>query len=292
MTERFRNPVIKYTTDTIRTLPASKLYFYQNGTSTPKAVYADKNKVTSLGAEVTADSAGIFVPIFLDGTYRVTLKNAAGTTQTGWPVDNVGGEDTVGAFDDWSSITNYTIGEFVTASNGLRYISLQTPNLNQDPETEAAYWDEYRIDLNWNATSIYSADDLVQYTDGMFYQSLAGGNQNHIPTLTAYWKPWWQSVPAIIETVVLSGGGALTAFRNNTITDSGAYTFPLANSVDADSVLVISVPDRYSASTPSFTASGADMLRRKTGTYNTFGFRSGYKRSYTFISNGTDEWYI
>ena len=126
----------------------------------------------------------------------------------------------------------------------------------------------------------------------MFYQSLAGGNQNHIPTLTAYWKPWWQSVPAIIETVVLSGGGALTAFRNNTITDSGAYTFPLANSVDADSVLVISVPDRYSASTPSFTASGADMLRRKTGTYNTFGFRSGYKRSYTFISNGTDEWYI
>ena len=292
MTERFRNPVIKYTTDTIRTLPASKLYFYQNGTSTPKAVYADKNKVTSLGAEVTADSAGVFVPIFLDGTYRVTLKNAAGTTQTGWPVDNVGGEDTVGAFDDWSSITNYNIGEFVTASNGLRYISLQTPNLNQDPETEAAYWDEYRIDLNWNATSIYSADDLVQYTDGMFYQSLAGGNQNRIPTLTAYWKPWWQSVPAIIETIVLSGGGALTAFRNNTVTDAGAYTFPLANSVADGCVLVVSIPDRYSAFQPTFTASGSDMLRRKTGTFNTFQYRSAAKRSYTFISNGSNEWYI
>lgn len=292
MTERFRNPVIKYTTDTIRTLPASKLYFYQNGTSTPKAVYADKNKVTSLGAEVTADSAGIFVPIFLDGTYRVTLKNAAGTTQTGWPVDNVGGEDTVGAFDDWSSITNYSVGEFVTASNGLRYISLQTPNLNQNPETEAAYWDEYRVDLNWNAISVYSANDLVQYTDGMFYQSLAGGNQNHIPTLTAYWKPWWQSVPAIIETVVLSGGGALTAFRNNTVTDAGAYTFPLANSVTAGSVLVVSIPDRYSAFQPTFTASGSDMLRRKTGTYNTFQYRSAAKRSYTFISNGSNEWYI
>jgi len=293
MTERFRNPVIKYTTDTLKTLPASKLYFYQNGTSTPKAVYADKNKVTSLGAEVQCiDASGVFPPIFLDGTYRVILKNAAGTTQTGWPVDNVGGEDTVGAFDDWSAITNYSVGEFVTASNGLRYVSLQTPNLNQDPETEAAYWDEYRVDLNWNAISTYSANDLVQYTDGMFYQSLAGGNQNHIPTLTAYWKPWWQSVPAIIETIVLSGGGALTAMRNNTITDAGAYTFPLANTVDADTVLVISIPDRYSASQPSFTASGSDMLRRKTGTYNTFGFRSGFKRSYTFISNGTDEWYI
>lgn len=292
MTERFRNPVIKYTTDTLKTLPGSKLYFYQNGTSTPKAVYADKNKVTSLGSVVTADSAGIFVPIFLDGTYRVELKNAAGTTQTGWPVDNVGGEDTVGAFDDWSAITNYSVGEFVTASNGLRYVSLQTPNLNQNPETEAAYWDEYRVDLNWNAISTYAANDLVQYTDGLFYQSLAGGNQNHIPTLTAYWKPWWQSVPAIIATIVLSGGGALTAMRNNTITDAGAYTFPLANTVAEGTVLVISVPDRYSASQPSFTASGSDMLRRKTGTYNTFGFRSGFKRSYTFISNGSNEWYI
>lgn len=292
MTERFRNPVIKYTTDTLKTLPGSKLYFYQNGTSTPKAVYADKNKVTSLGSVVTADSAGIFVSIFLDGTYRVELKNAAGTTQTGWPVDNVGGEDTVGAFDDWSAITNYSVGEFVTASNGLRYVSLQTPNLNQNPETEAAYWDEYRVDLNWNAISTYAANDLVQYTDGLFYQSLAGGNQNHIPTLTAYWKPWWQSVPAIIATIVLSGGGALTAMRNNTITDAGAYTFPLANTVAEGTVLVISVPDRYSASQPSFTASGSDMLRRKTGTYNTFGFRSGFKRSYTFISNGSNEWYI
>lgn len=292
MTERFRNPVIKYTTDTLKTLPGSILYFYQNGTSTPKTVYADKNKVTSLGSTVTADSAGIFVPIFLDGTYRVTLKNAAGATQTGWPVDNVGGEDTVGAFDDWSAITNYSVGEFVTASNGLRYISLQTPNLNQNPETEAAYWDEYRIVLDWNAISTYSANDLVQYTDGMFYQSLAGGNQNHIPTLTAYWKPWWQSVPAIISTLVLSGGGALTAFRNNTITDAGAYTFPLANTVASGAVLVISFPDRYSAFQPTFTASGADMLRRKTGTYNTFLFRSGYKRAYTFISNGSNEWYI
>ena len=293
MTERFRNPVIKYTTDTLKTLPGSKLYFYQNGTSTPKAVYADKNKNTSLGAEVECiDASGVFPPIFLDGTYRVELKNAAGTTQTGWPVDNVGGEDTVGAFDDWSAITNYSVGEFVTASNGLRYVSLQTPNLNQNPETEAAYWDEYRVDLNWNAISTYSANDLVQYTDGMFYQSWASGNQNHIPTLTAYWTPWWQSVPAIIETLVLSGGGSLTAMRNNTITDAGAYTFPLANTVAAGTVLVISVPDRYSAFQPSFTASGSDMLRRKTGTYNTFGFRSGYKRSYTFISNGTDEWYI
>lgn len=292
MTERFRDPVIKWTTDTLKTLPGAKLYFTQNGTSTPKAVYADKNKVTSLGSIVTSDSAGIFVPIFLDGTYRVELKNAAGTTQTGWPVDNVGGEDTVGAFDDWSSITNYNIGEFVTASNGLRYVSLQSPNLNQNPETEAAYWDEYRVDLNWNAISTYSANDIVQYTDGMFYQSLAGGNQNHIPTLTAYWKPWWQSVPAIIETIVLSGGGALTAFRNNTVTDAGAYTFPLANSVTAGSVLVVSIPDRYSAFQPTFTASGSDMLRRKTGTYNTFQYRSAAKRSYTFISNGSNEWYL
>jgi len=294
MTERFRNPVIKYTTDTLKTLPGSKLRFFQNGTSTPKTVYADKNKVTSLGSVVTADSAGIFVPIFLDGTYRVRLENSAGTTQTGWPVDNVGGEDTQGQLDDWSALQVYSEGDLVTASNGLRYIAKYnaSQNLNQEPSISPTFWDEYRIVLDWNAVSTYEANDLVQYTDGMFYQSLAGGNQNHIPTLTAYWKPWWQSVPAIIATIVLSGGGALTPMRNNTITDAGAYTFPLANTVANGTVLVISVPDRYSAFQPSFTASGSDMLRRKTGAYNTFGFRSGYKRSYTFISNGSNEWYI
>lgn len=97
MTQLFLNPLTKFTSDNITALPGARLYFYQNNSSTPKAVYADKNKVTSLGVYVEADSAGIFEPIWLDGTYRATLKYSAnwisdpvGVVQTGWPIDDIG----------------------------------------------------------------------------------------------------------------------------------------------------------------------------------------------------------
>lgn len=97
MTQLFLNPLTKFTSDNITSLPGARLYFYQNNSSTPKAVYADKNKVTSLGVYVEADSAGIFEPIWLDGTYRATLKystnwttDPVGVVQTGWPIDDVG----------------------------------------------------------------------------------------------------------------------------------------------------------------------------------------------------------
>jgi len=95
MSERFKNPVIKYTTDDLKTLPGSKLYFYETGTTTPKLVYQDVALTIPHAHPVVSDGAGIFPPIFLDGVYRVELKNSAGVTQSGWPVDYVG-EESVG----------------------------------------------------------------------------------------------------------------------------------------------------------------------------------------------------
>lgn len=56
--------------------------FYESGTSTPQAVYADADLNTSLGVSVTADGAGKFVPIYLDATlsYRGVLKSSDGAT--------------------------------------------------------------------------------------------------------------------------------------------------------------------------------------------------------------------
>jgi len=200
MTERFRNPVIKYTTDTLKTLPGAKLYFYQNGTSTPKTVWADKNKITSLGSVVTADSAGIFVPIFLDGTYRAELKSAAGVTQTGWPVDNVGGEDTQGQFDDYSAVTSYSIGELVTGSDGNRYESTANSNLNNDPTVLAnrtGYWKQIFITGEYVSTEAYGVGDYISYDGGLYkcVQAATGQNPN---TAHAYWQrmhniPHWGS---------------------------------------------------------------------------------------------------
>lgn len=144
MTERFTAPVIKFTTDTLDTLPLATLKFYVTGTTTPKAVYADKYKVTSLGATVTADSAGNFVPIFLDGTYRVDLLAAgAVTSQTGWPVDNVGGSIDQ-PFDEWNASATYSAFQIVTETISLgvkyRYESIQDNNLNFRPSLNPLKW--------------------------------------------------------------------------------------------------------------------------------------------------------
>lgn len=350
MTERFRNPVIKYTTDTLKTLPGSKLYFTQNGTSTPKTVYADKNKVTSLGSVVTADSAGIFVPIFLDGTYRVELKSAAGVTQTGWPVDNVGGEDTAGAFDDWSAITSYSIGEIVTGSNGLRYVSTVNSNLNNDPTITAnipTYWTEYRVSTAWNAASVYALYDRVQYTDGAIYISLQASNINHTPSSnSAWWKKtkdmefwnnattyssgvyvyegelryksmqgsntnhqpstdtsytWWKPESRIdletnaqlVQVKYLSGGGNLFPEWDNWLTDSSSYSIPAANTVPANTQLVVTKPDKYRTNTPTITPSGGDYFEW-SGANDFAGIQLLTSRIEVlkFVSNGSNGWRI
>jgi hypothetical protein len=56
--------------------------FYATGTLTPQNVFANATLVTSLGAVVTADSGGLFVPIYLNAAlvYRGILRTAGGAT--------------------------------------------------------------------------------------------------------------------------------------------------------------------------------------------------------------------
>lgn len=57
------------------------LYFYTTGTTNQTNVYADGGLTTPITQPVTADSAGRFVPIYLDPSviYRVQLYNVTGT---------------------------------------------------------------------------------------------------------------------------------------------------------------------------------------------------------------------
>jgi Pectate lyase superfamily protein len=60
---------------------SAKLKFFVTETTTPAAVYSDPDITVSLGAVVTADVFGRFVPIYLDPlvTYRVRLETALGS---------------------------------------------------------------------------------------------------------------------------------------------------------------------------------------------------------------------
>lgn len=97
MTQSFINPLSKFTSDTLKTLPYSRLYFFENESSTPKEIFKDKAKTISWGVYAESDSAGNFPPIWFDGVCRATLKwspnwltSPAGVVQTGWPIDNIG----------------------------------------------------------------------------------------------------------------------------------------------------------------------------------------------------------
>jgi len=341
MPQRFTNPVIKYTTDTLKTLPGALLYFYENGTSTPKVVFQDIELTIPHAHPVVADSAGNFAPIFLAGTYRAELKNAAGVTQPGWPVDNVGGEEAQGQLDDWSSITNYQIGRLVTGSDGQRYESQATPNLNRDPALSAnrpTYWIQIHLEQEYDAASTYEIGQRVVYSgleyvataqtygntpastsafwklaaeffawnasttyaidtrvfvgdDAYISQQNANLNHNPVGDSGAWWRPQWQEIPALIANY-LSGGGALSAYRDNYLTDAGAYTLPLAASVPIYTKIVISMLDIHKAFQPTVTRSGSDLIRRAAGTDTVISMDQSIKTSFTMISNGVDEWWV
>lgn len=57
------------------------LYFYVVGTTTPKAVYSDSDLLNSLGSSVVLDSSGRpSTDIYMDGSYKVVVKDAAAAT--------------------------------------------------------------------------------------------------------------------------------------------------------------------------------------------------------------------
>lgn len=191
MTQLFLNPLTKFTSDNITSLPGARLYFYQNNSSTPKAVYADKAKVTSLGVYVEADSAGIFEPIWLDGTYRVTLKystnwtsDPVGVVQTGWPIDDVGDIGNFAAYAAWDSTFTYdiTTNTFVTGPDGLYYKSTQNPNLNKNPVSNPDYWDRVFIMYDFNPDNPvgYDTGAIVHFASAL-YASNIDGNTNTPP---------------------------------------------------------------------------------------------------------------
>ncbi len=71
-------------------LDGAKLFFYEEGTSTPKNTYSDEDFVTPNENPVIADSQGQFGDIFLDGVYRTELKDKNDVTQPDYPADGVG----------------------------------------------------------------------------------------------------------------------------------------------------------------------------------------------------------
>lgn len=81
----------------------------------------------------------------------------------------------------------------------------------------------------------------------------------------------------------LTAGGAINQLR-----DSGTFTLPLANSVPANTYLVVALPERYTASTPVINRSGADTITNSVGTDTSITFAGSAKL--TLTSDGVSDW--
>lgn len=86
---RFTNPTPQFLDDNGVPLDGGLLYFYDTGTTTPKATYSDSGLTIANANPVVLDSAGRVPNIFasVDEEYRVVLKTSAGVTI--WTKDNV-----------------------------------------------------------------------------------------------------------------------------------------------------------------------------------------------------------
>ncbi len=90
-------------------------------------------------------------------------------------------------------------------------------------------------------------------------------------------------IPYTVNGILTAGG------VNNQLRDSGTFTMPLANSVDVDSILVVELPDTYSAQTPSIIRGGTDFLEDKdSATHVDLNFLGAAKL--TFTSDGVSTW--
>lgn len=74
MASNFQEPRAQVSDTNGKPMAGAKLYFYDTGTTTPRAVYSDDALTIAISQPVVADSAGRFAQIYVQtGTYRVKL---------------------------------------------------------------------------------------------------------------------------------------------------------------------------------------------------------------------------
>lgn len=90
------------------------LYFYNAGTATPKAVYADSAGLISIGTQVTLDSVGR-AKIWLNGYYKLEIKTALGILVTT--------EDNVSSAYSPAASSSLAMSEWQLEDDVLTYIN-------------------------------------------------------------------------------------------------------------------------------------------------------------------------
>lgn len=196
--------------------------------------------------------------------------------------------------EKYSAAVTYGLHKLVY-DGGILYVSMQATNLNHAPSTSHAWWQRVNNIPHWGSTTTYRLYDQAIDSNGVVVVSQQNNNLNHNPVGDSgtWWKPQWQTVDGLTQVKYLSGGGNLTAYWDNWLTDSNSYALPAASTVPANGALVVTKPDKYRASTPTVTLTGGDYLEW-SGANNFDGIQllTSHIEVLKFVSNGSNGWRI
>jgi hypothetical protein len=294
---RYINPVPGYTYP-----PFGKLYFYKSGTNSELTTFSDELETIPNPNPVKLDSVGRVPNVFYTAKSRVVLQDADNEQE--WERDPVGGEGSLGDFELYDEVVVYEKDDITKTADGIFYISLQDLNQGNSPALSPAsnaYWMQISFIDMYNSSKSYSSGNVAQTTEGYLWRSITNANAGNDPVTDngTYWLPAINGakITEVIElkrdtTTVIpqTGGGALTAKRDNELQDAGAYTLPLANTVLVNQTITVSQPDSYASFAPTVTRAGSNTITYRSGTDTVINFNSGSSISLTLTSDGVSDW--
>ncbi len=215
MAIRISNPAIQhFDKATGAPLSGGEMFFFEpNGSTTPKDTFADFEENTTNTNPVVLDANGLEPDIFGVGSYRVVLRAAPTTAGVDgvqqWERDPVDFETSATTgFSDWLSTITYGIGDIIKGSDGNLYVSILSPNLNNDPTSVATAWTQWDLLRRWNTNETYQVDDVVRSTStGIVYTAvqISTGVDPDTDTDDSHWLTPRPS-RAVTQQVFTSGG--------------------------------------------------------------------------------------
>lgn len=178
MAERLTFPLFKAFAQVCDFATGYKLYSYEAGTSTPKALYQDAAGTVEHTNPIILSSLGE-AEIFVDGQVKLTLTDADDVVQPGWPVDNVEGFSFGHTLT--AKIANYTIGEdelngTVTFTNtgATGAVTFTLPE-GEDGQKVAFYVDEaQQVKVQATGTDLFRFGRETSAAGGYFSSSQQG----------------------------------------------------------------------------------------------------------------------
>ncbi|MCK5446331.1 MAG: hypothetical protein KAI73_11960, partial [Rhodospirillaceae bacterium] len=203
-------------------LISGKMYYFESGTDTPKATFADVNMTIQNTHPVILTGDGRLPNVFLIGTARMKLTDADDVQL--WDIDPTGGDDIGGNFEEWVPSVVYNANDIVQGSDGKFYLSFTNGNLGNDPTTTPTEWQEIQFINVWNTNVTYQIGNTVIGSDNLFYVSQTADNLGNDPTSDAInWGPPFDAVVSITggTGITISGTASVpivTADNNGTVT--------------------------------------------------------------------------